>query len=149
MDGQKMRHRQHVSSEETYFCTETRPETTWLKALVCINAANKALLSSLYFQLKTMQLQSHCGKCGFSHQWIYSVLRAMKSLQNRSSLQAPAVREICWESCCKLNRKHPKQHSQHLFPTSQSRGSMSYCENYHINKDSSDFWCLFFSTSKF
>ena len=50
MNEQEMGYRQRVSSEETSFCTETRPETRWLKALVCINAANKALLSSSYFQ---------------------------------------------------------------------------------------------------
>lgn len=48
-----MGYRQHISSGENYFCAE-RPETRWLKAVVCINAANKALLCSSYFQLKTV-----------------------------------------------------------------------------------------------
>lgn len=84
----------------------------WLEVLVCINAANKGLLSSSYFQLKTMQLQSCCANCGFSHG---SSLGAMKSFQNHSSLQAPVLRE----SFCEQNKKYLKQCNQHLFPTSQ------------------------------
>lgn len=59
----------------------------------------------------------------------------MKSFQNPSSPQSPFVREIWRESCCKQSKKYPKQHSQHLFPTSWCRDSMEYYENGYTNKE--------------
>lgn len=54
-----------------------------------------------------MQLQSCCRKRSFSRGWIYSLLGTMKSFENPPSLQSLFVREICWESCCKQNKKYP------------------------------------------